>query len=173
MSDQQKPALSTPTSSDHHGLEAVPPRYVRFSGDRSMGALWVRNRTLDSQAIWEPCGNAQGIITVPGGKELRLNVNPQGSTDLSPLGALQPEDLQYLQLSSSRVTNVGLLHLQRLTGLRALWLYDTRISDAGLVHLQGLTNLQVLNLRGTLVSPGGVDALQQALPGCEIRRAWK
>jgi hypothetical protein len=54
-----------------------------------------------------------------------------------------------------------------------LWLYDTRINDQGLVHLQGLTNLRVLNLRGTLVSPGGVDALQQTLPECEIRRAWK
>jgi hypothetical protein len=113
------------------------------------------------------------MITVPGGKELRLDVSQPASTDLSPLGRLQPEDLQYLQLSSTRVTNAGLRYLQRLTGLRVLWLYDTHISDEGLIHLQGLTGLQVLNLRGTLVSRGGVDALQQALPECEIRRTWK
>jgi hypothetical protein len=176
MSDKQKPALGTLTSSDHRRREAVdsqPPRYVRFPAERPIGALWVRNYSLDSHAIWESCGNAQGTITVPGGKELRLNVSLQASTDLSPLSRLQPEDLQYLQLSGTRVTNAGLAHLQRLTGLRVLWLYDTRINDQGLVHLQGLTNLRVLNLRGTLVSPGGVDALQQTLPECEIRRAWK
>ena len=106
-------------------------------------------------------------------EELRLNVSPQASTDLSPLGRLQPEDLQYLQLSSTRVTNAGLSYLRGLTGLRVLWLYDTQVNDTGLVHLQGLTGLRVLNLRSTLVSQSGVDALQQALPQCEIRRAWK
>lgn len=110
---------------------------------------------------------------IPAGKELRLNVSPQASTDLSPLARLQPDDLQYLQLSGTRVDNTDLVHLQGLTGLQVLWLYDTRVSDAGLVYLRGLQGLRVLNLRGTLVSVGGVDALQQCLPACEIRRAWK
>lgn len=110
---------------------------------------------------------------IPAGKELRLNVSPQASTDLSPLARLQPDDLQYLQLSGTRVGNTDLVHLQGLTGLQVLWLYDTRVSDAGLVYLRGLQGLRVLNLRGTLVSVGGVDALQQCLPACEIRRAWK
>jgi hypothetical protein len=140
-----------------------------------MGTLWVRYRNFnpDHYAFWEPLGEARGIVTVPGGKELRLIVSPQTATDLSPLAALQPDDLQYLQLSGTRVTNAGLSHLRGLTGLRVLWLYDTPISDAGLVHLQELTGLRVLNLRSTLVSPGAVDALQQALPQCEFRRAWK
>jgi hypothetical protein len=133
----------------------------------------MREYNTENYVFWEPCGDAQGVITVPGGKELRLNVSPQASTDLSPLGRLQPEDLQYLQLSSTRVTNAGISHLRGLTGLRVLWLYDTQVGDTGLVHLQGLTRLQVLNLRGTLVSHSGVDALQRALPQCEIRRAWK
>jgi hypothetical protein len=138
-----------------------------------MGVLYVREYGSDRYAFWEQWGDAQGTVTVPGGKELRLNVSPQASTDLSPLGRLHGGDLQYLQLSGTRVSNADLIHLQGLTGLRVLWLYDTRVSDAGLVHLQGLTGLRVLNLRSTLVSVGGVDALQQALPGCEIRRAWR
>jgi len=100
-------------------------------------------------------------------------VTPQASTDLSPLAALQSDDLQYLQLSGTRVNNAGLAHIRGLTGLRVLWLYDTQVSDAGLIHLRGLAGLRVLNLRSTLVSVGGVDALQQALPQCEFRRAWK
>jgi hypothetical protein len=139
----------------------------------SMGLLWVRDCDADSYTFWESWGDAQGIATVPAGKELRLNVTPQASTDLSPLAALQPDDLQYLQLSSTRVNNAGLAHLRRLTGLRVLWLYDTQVSDAGLVHLQGLSGLRVLNLRSTLVTRAGVDALQEILPQCEFRRAWK
>ena len=176
MSEKQKPTPHSSPLSDTRGLGAghsQPSRRVRFPTDRSLGALWVRECGSEGYVFWEPWGGAQGVITVPRGKELRLNVTPQASTDLSPLGVLQPEDLQYLQLSSTRVTNAGLSHLRGLTGLRVLWLYDTQVSDAGLVHLRGLTGLRVLNLRSTMVSRGGVDALQGALPQCEMRRAWK
>jgi hypothetical protein len=153
-------------------LGTQPPRSVRFPQGHSMGALWVRDRDAESYAFWEPWGDAQGAVTILARKELRLNVTPQASTDLSPLATLHPDDLQYVQLSGTRVTNAGLVHLRGLTGLRVLWLYDTQISDAGLVHLQGLSGLRVLNLRSTLVSRAGVDALQVALPQCEFRRAW-
>jgi hypothetical protein len=152
----------------------LPARFVRFPTSHSLGALFVRRVFGEEDyAPWESWGNAQGIVTVPLGKELRLNVTPQASTDLSPLAALNPDDLQYLQLSSTRVNNAGLAHLSKLTGLRVLWLYDTPVSDAGLAHLRALTGLRVLNLRSTLVTSAGVDALQAALPQCEFRRAWK
>ena len=176
MSDKQRLILSRGGSSRVRGQESVsalPPRQVRFPTGHSLGALWMRDRDPEGYAFWEPLGDARGVVSVPDGKELRLNVTPQASTDLSPLAALQPDDLQYLQLSGTRVNNAGLAHIKGLTGLRVLWLYDTQVSDAGLVHLRGLTGLRVLNLRSTLVSTGGVDALQQALPQCEFRRAWK
>lgn len=173
MHDKQKLTLNSRTTSRLETTPPQPPRQVRFPPDRVLGALWLRDNTTDRYAFWEPYGDARGIVTVPGGKELRLNVTPQASTDLSPLATLQPYDLQYLQLSGTRVTNAGLSYLRGLTGLRVLWLYDTQISDAGLVHLRGLTGLRVLNVRSTLVSTGGVDALQRALPQCEIRRVWK
>jgi hypothetical protein len=151
-----------------------PARFVRFPSSHTMGALFVRRIFAESDyAPWESVGNAQGVVAVPVGKELRLNVTPQASTDLSPLAALHPDDVQYLQLSSTRVNNAGLAHLSKLSGLRVLWLYDTAVSDAGLVHLRSLTGLRVLNLRSTLVTTAGVDALQAALPHCEFRRAWK
>lgn len=152
----------------------LPPRSLRFPVGRSLGELFVRNGAYraDDYAFWEPTGRAQGSVTISAGKELRLNVNPQASADLSPLRALPANAVQYLQLSASRVTNDSLAHLAHLTGLRVLWLYDTRISDAGLVHLYGLTGLHVLNLRSTLASRGGIDALQKKLPQCEFRRPW-
>jgi hypothetical protein len=86
---------------------------------------------------------------------------------------LHTEDLQYLQLSGTAVSDAGLAHVRGLTGLRVLWLYDTRISDKGLTYLYDLINLRVLNVRSTLVSVRGIDGLQQTLPQCEIRRAWQ
>lgn len=152
----------------------LPPRSLRFPVGRSLGELFVRNGAYcaDDYAFWEPTGRAQGSVTISAGKELRLNVNPQASADLSPLRALPANAVQYLQLSASRVTNDSLAHLAHLTGLRVLWLYDTRISDTGLVHLHGLAGLRVLNLRSTLASRGGIDALQKKLPQCEFRRPW-
>ncbi len=153
-------------------MPALPQRLVCFPSTRSMGQLFVRTWARERYTFWEQWGEARGSVLVPAGKELRLNVSLQASTDLSPFAELQADDLQYLQLSSTRVGDADLVHLQGLTGLRVLWLYDTRVSDAGLVHLRGLRGLRVLNLRSTLVSGGGVDALQQYLPECEIRRAW-
>ena len=178
MSDQRIPARKRQMPSSERKRESggeQPSRRVRFPGDRSMGTLWIRDRdsSPDNYAFWEPLGEARGVVSVPGEKELRLVINPQAATDLSPLSQLHPDDLQYLQLSGTRVTNAGLSHLGKLTGLKVLWLYDTPISDIGLVHLRGLTGLRVLNLRSTMVSASGVDALQAALPQCEFRRAWK
>jgi hypothetical protein len=153
----------------------LPPRQVRFPSDRSMGTLWIRNSesSAENYAFWESWGEARGVVAIPGGKDLRLIVSPQSATDLSPLSTFRPDDLQYLQLSGTRVSNAGLAHFRHLTGLKVLWLYDTPISDAGLVHLRGLTGLRVLNLRSTLTSTAAVDILQDALPQCEFRRVWK
>lgn len=140
-----------------------------------MGTLWIRKSesTAENYAFWESWGEARGVVAIPASHDLRLVVSPQSATDLSPLSTFRPEDLQYVQLSGTRVSNAGLAHLRHLTGLKVLWLYDTPISDAGLVHLRGLTGLQVLNLRSTLTSTAAVDALQDALPQCEFRRVWK
>ena len=148
-------------------------RTVVFPPDRSMGELFVR-KVFEPElySFWEKSGRAQGQVEISPGKELRLNVTPPASTDLSPLAALSSNALQYLQLSGTRVANAGLESIRHLTGLRVLWLYDTRISDAGLPLLQGLSGLRVLNLRSTLVSKGGINQLQKSLSGCEIRQPW-
>lgn len=161
-------------SPDTDNVPTLPGRRLRFPADRSLGELLVRDGAYraDDYAFWESLGRAQGSVSVTVGKELRLNVNPQASSDLSPLRAVPGDALQYLQLSASRVTNDSLAYVAHLAGLRVLWLYDTRISDAGLVHLRSLAGLRVLNLRSTLASRSGIDALQKALPNCEFRRPW-
>jgi internalin A len=58
------------------------------------------------------------------------------------------------------VTDVGLKHLQGLTGLQSLQLQNTQITDAGLRSLAELTNLGTLDLRNTAVTDAGLEHLK-------------
>jgi hypothetical protein len=51
-----------------------------------------------------------------------------------------------------------------------LSLSTTAVTDAGLVHLMKLDNLGVLNLNRTKVTDAGAAELQKALPRCTIFR---
>ena len=76
--------------------------------------------------------------------------------------------LGILGLNNTKITDAGLVHLKELTSLKKLFLNNTKVTDAGLVHLKGLTKLEYLNLGSTVVTDIGVAQLQQALPNCEI-----
>ncbi|MCH9022323.1 MAG: hypothetical protein IID32_06130, partial [Planctomycetes bacterium] len=69
------------------------------------------------------------------------------------------EQITWVNLKGSKITDSGLEHLSKLPNLTRLHLENTEISDAGLVHLKGLVNLQYLNLYKTKVSDGGLKHL--------------
>ena len=46
----------------------------------------------------------------------------------------------------------------------------TRVTDAGLVHLKGLTKLESLELGLTKITRAGIAELKQVLPNCKIRK---
>ena len=75
-----------------------------------------------------------------------------------------------LDLSSTKVTDAELVHIQGLSQLQTLNLGSTSITDAGLAHLAGLTELQVLDLSSTKVTDAGVAELKRALPKVTIKR---
>jgi hypothetical protein len=68
--------------------------------------------------------------------------------------------LQSLHLSDTRVTDAGLVHLKDLTNFQSLGLFGTQVTDAGLVHLKDLTKLQSLGLCGTQVTDAGLMHLK-------------
>jgi len=76
--------------------------------------------------------------------------------------------LEGLYLTRTAITDAGLTHLRPLTNLETLILWDTAVSDAGLDHLVPLTRLKELILWNTRVTRQGVEALQRALPDCDI-----
>ena len=50
----------------------------------------------------------------------------------------------------------------------SLDLSDTKITDAGVVHLKGFTNLKNLGLSNTKITRGEIAELLKALPNCRI-----
>jgi hypothetical protein len=73
--------------------------------------------------------------------------------------------LGHLDLTGSKISDVGVRPLRRLSRLKVLDLNATDISDGGLAELQALRES---NLVQTKVTQQGIDELRQALPNCTI-----
>jgi hypothetical protein len=111
------------------------------------------------------------------------NLRVTGATDLAPLATLVPDrlvglhaaraeigddELRHLQgmtglhvldLTATRVTDLGILHLVGCTGLETVWLWDTAITDAALDLIARLPNVRQLGLGNTRVTDRGLEAL--------------
>ena len=60
-----------------------------------------------------------------------------------------------MDLSYTRVTDAGLVHLQRFADLEELHIAGTGITDAGLEDLKKLKNLRRINADRSLISRNG------------------
>jgi hypothetical protein len=85
------------------------------------------------------------------------NISDKG---LQPIARFK--NLTRLSLDNTAVTDAGLKHLASLTNLRYLNLYGTKVTDTGLKSLMACKNLKALYLWQTQVTPQGVAALQKA-----------
>jgi Leucine-rich repeat (LRR) protein len=152
----------------------VKTHRVHFPSDRSMGTLyvldWDRLET-SSYSDWELLCEATGDVTVPAGKALRLNLNKDAGDDLSPLSALEPNDLQMLFCYGVEIVDDELRHLSRLTGLRELYLRDTGILGTGLKYLSGLHALRKIRVDNTHVGDNELAYLSN-LPSLESLNLW-
>ena len=154
-----------------------PERVVRFPEDRSIGRLHVRDWNSTSANPWTLLGKAEGTVTVPRGKELRLEINGILDQDLSVLAEIGEHDLQSLHLgggfsqvrimngptqlvSNSTITDDDLRFIQGLRSLRELVLIGDKISDAGIKHLRSLTRLEHLDLLDTSITDKGLVHLR-------------
>lgn len=136
------------------GTEQAGSRIIHFPSDRSMGMLYI----LDANQVdtskyddWEPFCEATGVVTVPAGKKLRLNLSKKARNDLSPLSALQPDDLTILYCYGVEIADDQLKHISNLTGLKHINLDGTNILGTGLKYLTGLKSLEELWLSSTHV----------------------
>ena len=69
------------------------------------------------------------------------------------------QQLKFLSLGHSSITDAGLEQFSGLRRLKKLVLAETRISGSGLKSLQGLPTLEILNLKGTQIGNDGLRLL--------------
>ena len=78
------------------------------------------------------------------------------------------KNLQKLHLENTAVTDAGLKNLKNLPYLEYINLVGTAVSDAGLKDLTACKSLKQVYLWQSKATDAGVAALKQALPGVEV-----
>jgi Leucine-rich repeat (LRR) protein len=81
---------------------------------------------------------------------------PQFADENIPLLTAIKDNIIWLDLSETAVTDQGVAALKNFKNLTRLSLDQTAITDAGLTQLRTLPQLKYLNLYGTKVSDRGV-----------------
>jgi len=90
-----------------------------------------------------------------------------GDESLSALESLY--HLHSIDVSSTRISDVGIEILSQHIGLRELGLNSTAITSAALdVVAANLVNLESLSIKDTQVTAQSIQNLRQALPRCQV-----
>jgi uncharacterized membrane protein len=92
-----------------------------------------------------------------------LDLSATQITDKALTQIAQFKTLTRLSVDNTRITDTGLAQLKNLPALRHLNLYATAVTDQGLQSLASCKTLQTVYLWQTRVTPGGVANLQKAL----------
>jgi len=128
---------------------------------------------VSTTTVWQKFGDAEADMLLPLAEQLtwldlaRTQITDAGLTKIGQL-----KNLSKLHLQQTAVTDEGLAGLEGLEYLEYLNLYGTQVTDAGLEHLKGLKNLRAVYLWQTGVTKEGARALQEALPDLEINMGW-
>lgn len=141
---------------------AAETRALHFPRDHSLGIVFAEDwKVLETRddAHWQALGEAMGVVSVPAGRAVRLDLSRDEGKDLSPLAALEPNDLQMLSCESVELDDDDLKHLAHLTGLREIDLGGATIHGTGLKHLAGLKLLKCLWLNETQVGDNELACL--------------
>jgi hypothetical protein len=101
-----------------------------------------------------------------------LDLSRSAVTDAgtAPLATL--ENLAHLHLEQTGIGDAALAHLEGLANLEYLNLYATQVTDEGLKHLGGLKKLKRLYLWQAPVSYDAAMALAEATEGLEVNLGW-
>lgn len=129
---------------------------------------------VDFRANAAETGDAQLALLRPVAEQvawLGLAGTQVTDTGLEQIKGLK--NLRRLHLEKTALTDAALAHLAGFAELRYLNLYNTKVTDAGLAHLKGLKNLEKLYLWQTEVTDAGAKALKEALPNLAINRGWE
>ncbi|MDT5122476.1 MAG: hypothetical protein QOC96_1958 [Acidobacteriota bacterium] len=119
-----------------------------------MGKLFLRS--LENPIDRNEYAEARGVVAIPLGRDVILEVSIDASSDLTPLALLASDDLQVIAITCRRFDGLQLQNIQHLTGLLGLALWETDINDAAFLYLSGLINLHWLDIGDTKVTDEGL-----------------
>lgn len=141
---------------------------------RSTGLLVMplskEQNQLEASAVNAKTFSDANAATLPALSEqlVWLKLSNTAITDATLTQVAKLKNLHKLHLEQTKITDAGLKSLKGLQHLAYLNLYGTSISDAGLAELTGLKNLHTIYLWQTKVTPTGLAQLKKALPQVEI-----
>lgn len=152
----EAPAPPEDPPPDQPEAAAATQRVFRCPDDRAVGVVHIRDAVtgLNRSTV----GPAKGMIVVPVGRELVLEIGAVDDEGLSVLAVLHPPELvTELVLTAPQVTDNDFAHIARLTGLRQLRLDSlTDFSGWGLARLADLPGLRRIELASIAI---GSDTL--------------
>lgn len=121
----------------------------------------------DAGALAMPLARNTHLLNV----DFRAEADKTTDSQLALLASVA-EQVAWLNLGSSKITDAGLAHLKGLKNLRRLHLERTAVTDAGLANLAGLSALEYLNLYGTQVTDAGLQQVRK-LPNLKHLYLWQ
>jgi Leucine-rich repeat (LRR) protein len=160
-----------------HGNDKKAGREVHFPTLLPLGQYAVCDKVqIESMGInyfsstgskyWKSSGAAKGLVHVPPGEMLLLEVDMRWQdcgVDLSPLAKLRPDDLYGLDISNHCLGDEQVKEIAGLTSIVALNLAGTGVGDAGLAYLENFGKLRILYLAGTRVGDAGLANLKDLI----------
>jgi hypothetical protein len=140
-----KRSVGAAPDSQEAGLRATA---AADSGSGAASSDTAAARLLKSRGakvLLDPDGRVQGI------EARRCSLQ---DADLAAVAGLK--HLTWLEIGWGPVTDVGLVHLKRVTSLERLYLHDLDLTDVAMENLAGLANLEALSLKNTRISGKGL-----------------
>jgi len=151
QTDKIKPvldALQTGSSGNDNPQADVPQTEVKKANDTAIAKL--KNAGLIVVPVTQNSNYISvSFVTVSSGVDTLLKL-------LEPI----QQQLVWLNLGNSNVTDTGMRIIGRLTNITRLHLNNTAITDSGLAQLKADTNLHYINLVHTSVTASGIAALK-------------
>jgi hypothetical protein len=140
---------SAPVDSRYVRVE-LPPNYY-------IGEFLVESD--DDADYWEALAPAKGIVDLPKGKKIQLELAKDIRVDLSVLSAIPTGVLYSIDASECKLTDDDVTKLTAVSGLKELDLAGTPITSSSVSKLRGLSRLERLWLDRTLINDECVPAL--------------
>jgi len=166
-------------------------RTLKFPENMSIGEVLLESE--DDPDYWESVGAATGIVTVPAGRSIQLEVSKEDDVQFSALKNLDPHAIQSLDLSGSCVkdedlneivhfnrlneidlsdtdiTDSGVESIAKIHSLKRVWLDHSKVTDRALKTLTGLQELQKVSFVGTEITESALHEIKSEFPAqCQI-----